>query len=67
MEKLLDSEKHKQTHYDVMTRDAYSQPLAEVEEAKSMVNNISLQYRRLKRSDVLEIGEMKHWSQEVKP
>jgi hypothetical protein len=46
MEKLLDSEKHKQSHYNVMTRDAYNQFLAEVEEAKSAVNMTSLQYRR---------------------
>jgi hypothetical protein len=33
--------------------------LAEVEEAKSVVKKTSLQYRRLKRFDVLEIGEVK--------
>jgi hypothetical protein len=42
-----------------MTRDAYNQLLAEVEEAKSAVKKTSLQYRRLKRFYVLEIGEMK--------
>jgi hypothetical protein len=48
MAKLLDSEKHKQSHYNVMTRDAYNQLLAEAEEAKSAVKKTSLQYRRLK-------------------
>jgi hypothetical protein len=33
--------------------------LAEVEEAKSAVKKTSLQYRGLKRCDVLKIGEMK--------
>jgi hypothetical protein len=33
MEKLLDSKKHKESHYNVRTRDAYNQLLAEVEEA----------------------------------
>jgi hypothetical protein len=33
MEKLLDSEKHKESHYNVRTRDAYNQLLAEAEEA----------------------------------
>jgi hypothetical protein len=59
MEKLLDSEKHKQSHYNVMITDAYNQLLVEVEEAKSPVKKTSLQYRRLKRFDVLESGEMK--------
>jgi hypothetical protein len=42
MEKLLDSEKHKQSHYNVMTRDAYNQLLAEVEGAKYAVKKKSL-------------------------
>ena len=33
--------------------------MAEVEEAKSAVKKTSLQYRRMKRFDVLEIGEVK--------
>jgi hypothetical protein len=61
-----------------MTRDAYNQLLAAVEEAKSAVKKTSLQYRRLKIFDVHEIGEMKTlisrgdtvkycWSEEVTP
>jgi hypothetical protein len=42
-----------------MRRDAYNQLLTEVEEAKSVVQKTSLQYRRLKRFDFLDIGEMK--------
>jgi hypothetical protein len=42
-----------------MTRDAYNQLLAEVEEAKSAMKKTPLQNRRLKRFDVLEIGESK--------
>jgi hypothetical protein len=59
MEKLLDSEKHKQSQYNVMTRDAYNQLLAEVEKAKSAVKKTSSQYRRFKRFYVLETCEMK--------
>jgi hypothetical protein len=59
MEKLLDSDKDKESQYNVMKRDAYNQLLAEVEEAKSAVKKTSLQYRQLKRFHVLEIGEMK--------
>jgi hypothetical protein len=42
-----------------MTRDAYNQLLAEVEESESAVKKTSLQYRRLKGFYVLETGEMK--------
>jgi hypothetical protein len=59
IDKLLDSEKGKESQYNIMTRDAYNQLLTEVEEAKSAVKKTPLQYRRLKRFDVLEIGEMK--------
>jgi hypothetical protein len=55
MEKLLDSEKDKESQYNLMKRDTYNQLLAEVEEAKSAVKKTSLQYRRLKRFDVLRI------------
>jgi hypothetical protein len=58
MEKLLTLEKDKESHYSVITRNSYCKLLAEAEEAKSAVKT-SLQYRRLKRFDVLEIGEEK--------
>jgi hypothetical protein len=41
MEKLLDSEKDKESQYNVMKRDTYNQLLAEVEEAKSAVKKTS--------------------------
>jgi hypothetical protein len=59
MEKLLTLQKDKESHYNIMTRDTYCNLLAEVEEAKSAVKKMSLNYRRLKRFDVLEIVEVK--------
>jgi hypothetical protein len=59
MEKLLTLEKDKESHYSVITRNSYCKLLAEAEEAKSSVKKTSLQYRRLKKFDVLEIGEVK--------
>ena len=59
MDKLLTLETDKESHYNIMTRDTYCKLLAEVEEAKSAVKKTSLQYRRLKRFDVLETGEVK--------
>jgi hypothetical protein len=59
MEKLLTLETDKVSHYSIMTRDTYCKLLTEVEEAKSAVKKTSLQYRRLKRFDVLKIGEVK--------
>jgi hypothetical protein len=59
MEKLLTLERDKESHYNIMTRDTYCKLLAEVAEVKSAVKKTSLQYRRLKSFDVLEIGEVK--------
>jgi hypothetical protein len=59
MDKLLTLETDKESHYNIMARDTYCKLLAEVEGAKSAVKKTSLQYRRLKRFDVLETGEVK--------
>jgi hypothetical protein len=52
-------QKDKESQYNIMTRDTYCKLLAEVVEAKPALKKTSLQYRRLKRFDVLEIGEVK--------
>jgi hypothetical protein len=59
MEKLLTLETDEESHYNIMTSDTYCKLLTKAEEAKSAVKKASLQYRRLKRFDVLEIGEVK--------
>ena len=60
MEKLLTLEKDKESHYNGIMRDNYCKLLAEVEEAKSVVKKTSLQCLKLKRFDVLKIGEVKN-------
>ena len=59
MEKLLTLQKDKERHYSVITRNTCCKLLAEVVEAKSVLKKPSLQYRRLKVFDVLEISEVK--------
>lgn len=54
LESLLDREKDKESHFNVITRDTYDKLVEEVEEAKSATRKTPLHYRRLKRFDVLE-------------
>ena len=44
------------SHYNVLTDDNYASLLQEVKDAKSAKKKSTLQYRRLKRFDVIEIG-----------
>ena len=59
LEKLLSLER-KENHYFVMKRNEYDKLLAEVEEAKAAVKKTPLQYRRMKRFDVIAIGGVKN-------
>lgn len=56
---IIRLENEKDSHYNAMTKDVYNKLLTEVEEAKSAAKKTPLQYRRLKRFNVLEIGETK--------
>ncbi|XP_039312990.1 KRAB-A domain-containing protein 2-like [Solenopsis invicta] len=58
LEELLTLER-KESHYNVMKRDEYDKLLAESEEAKAAIKKTPLQYRRVKRFDVFEIGGTK--------
>ncbi|XP_039303442.1 KRAB-A domain-containing protein 2-like [Solenopsis invicta] len=58
LEELLTLER-KESHYNVMKRDEYDKLLAETEEAKAAIKKTPLQYRRVKRFDVFEIGGTK--------
>ena len=44
------------SHYNVLIEDNYASLLHEVKDAKFAKNKSTLQYRRLKRCDVIEIG-----------
>jgi hypothetical protein len=59
MQKLLRVKKDKENHYSVTTRNSYCKLVAEAEEGKSVVKEMSLQYQGLESFDVLEIGEVK--------
>lgn len=60
IQKLLSLESDKGfRNYNVMTRDVYNQLLTDVEEAKSATKKTQRQYRRLKRFDILYIGNTK--------
>lgn len=56
---ILKSESVKSTHFNVLTREKYMELIKEVEEAHRTEKKTSLQQRRLKRFNVLEIGGIK--------
>ncbi|VVC29399.1 Hypothetical protein CINCED_3A009966 [Cinara cedri] len=49
----------KDNHYNVMTKDTYDSLLKEVEDAKSATQKTSAKYRRIKRFNVLALGDSK--------
>lgn len=57
VQKLEDSKK--ETHYNVLTTDKYSELIFEVEEAEGAEKKTPLQQRRLQRFGVLNIGNVK--------
>lgn len=59
IKKLLESEDKKSTHFNVITKDKYSELLKEVEDAERVEKKTPLQHRRLKRFRILEIGGIK--------
>lgn len=59
IKKLLESEDKKSTHFNVITKDKYSELLKEVEDAERVEKKTPLQHRRLKRFRILEIGDIK--------
>ncbi|XP_043284073.1 KRAB-A domain-containing protein 2-like isoform X3 [Venturia canescens] len=56
---ILKSESEKSTHFNVLTREKYMELIKEVEEAQKTEKKTSLQQRRLKRFNILEIGGLK--------
>lgn len=52
---LLNGEEIKQSHYNVLRADQYQKLFSEVKDAKAADKKTTLQYRRLKRFDILEV------------
>lgn len=58
MEKVMSSKKT-ESSFHIETRQKYEELISEVESAKEAQKKTSLQYRRLKRYDILHVGDMK--------
>ncbi|KAL1510010.1 hypothetical protein ABEB36_004668 [Hypothenemus hampei] len=55
---LLNSEDAKLSKYNIMNKDLYEELLQEIKEAKLASKKTSLQYRRVSRFDIIEVGNV---------
>ena len=57
LQTILKWDEQQESHYNILTAEKYGSLLQEVKEAKTAKKKTSLQYRRLKRFDVIEIDQ----------